>query len=79
MSSAHDEDHAVEAGANGVVDGVVQQNLPAGSHRVDLLEAPVAAAHPRSQHQQRQAHGDGSFPQAGFGAAARSMRFRVMR
>ena len=42
---ADDEDDLAEAGADGVVDGVVEDGLAVGAHGVELLEAAVAAAH----------------------------------
>ena len=45
-----DEHHGLEAGALGVVERVVHDDLAAGTHRVDLLEAAVTAAHTGRQH-----------------------------
>ena len=45
-----DEDHCrAEACLVGVIKGVVQNGLPMGAHRVDLLQAAIPAAHSRSQ------------------------------
>ena len=49
---ADDEDDLLKAGAPGVVDGIVDDDLPARAHRVELLHAAVAAAHPGSQYDQ---------------------------
>ena len=43
-----DDDHRLKTGLMGIVDGVVQNRLSAAAHRVDLLQAAVAAAHTRS-------------------------------
>ena len=40
-----DKDHRLKPGAAGVVQAVIQNCLPRRSHRVDLLQAAVAAAH----------------------------------
>jgi len=40
-----DKDHGLKAGAAGVVEGIVHNDLSVGAHRVDLLHAAVAAAH----------------------------------
>lgn len=40
-----DEHHGLEARAAGVEDGIVDDELAVAAHRVDLLEAAVAAAH----------------------------------
>ena len=40
-----DEDYPLETGAQGVVDGIVDDQLAVVSHGVDLLEAAVPAAH----------------------------------
>ena len=44
-----DEDDRLEACAAGVVQGIIHDDLTAGTHRVDLLHAAVAAAHAGSQ------------------------------
>ena len=49
---ADDEDHLFKTGAPGVVDRVVDDDLPARAHGVELLHSAVAAAHPGSQHDQ---------------------------
>ena len=40
-----DKDHGLKAGAAGVVERIVHNDLSVGAHRVDLLHAAVAAAH----------------------------------
>ena len=40
-----DKDHGLKAGAAGIVEGVVHNDLSVGAHRVDLLHTAVAAAH----------------------------------
>jgi len=55
------EDDLGEAGAERVVDGVVQQALPVRADSVDLLDSAVAASHARGEHHQRRAaHGRAS-------------------
>ena len=45
-----DEDHRrAEAGLVGVINGIVQNGLPMGTNRVDLLEPTIPTAHSRSQ------------------------------
>ena len=52
-----DEDDRLEACAAGVVQGIIHDDLTAGTHRVDLLHAAVAAAHAGSHdHQDRFVH-----------------------
>ena len=48
-----DKDHAREACTVCVVDGIVENDLPAGSERVDLLEAAITRAHTRSHDNKR--------------------------
>ena len=40
-----DKDHGLKAGAAGVVERIVHNDLSVGAHRVDLLHTAVAAAH----------------------------------
>ena len=47
-----DEHRLAEAGQPGVVQGVIDDLLPAGPHRVDLLQAAVPAAHARRHNDQ---------------------------
>ena len=49
---ADDEDDFFKAGAPGVKNGIVDDDLPAWAHRVELFHAAVAAAHPGSQYDQ---------------------------
>ena len=52
-----DEDDRLEACTAGVVQGIIHDDLTAGTHRVDLLHAAVAAAHAGSHdHQDRFIH-----------------------
>ena len=52
-----DEDDRLEACAAGVVQGIIHDDLTAGTHRIDLLHAAVAAAHAGSHdHQDRFVH-----------------------
>ena len=41
----NDKDHGLKAGAAGVIERIVHNDLSVGAHRVDLLHAAVAAAH----------------------------------
>ena len=47
-----DKDHGLKAGAAGVVEGIVHNDLSVGAHRVDLLHAAVTAAHAGSHDDQ---------------------------
>ena len=47
--AADDEDHFAEAGADGVVDAVVEDGLAVRAYAVHLLQSAVAAAHAGSQ------------------------------
>ena len=52
-----DEDHGLEPGAAGIVEGIIHDDLPVRAHRVDLLHAAVPAAHTsRHDHQYRFVH-----------------------
>ena len=54
-----DEHHRLKAGAAGVVNGIVDDELAVAAHGVHLLEAAVAAAHTRGHdHQNGFVHDD---------------------
>ena len=46
-----DKDHLAEAGQNGVVYRIINNDLTVGAQRVDLLQSAVTAAHTGSQNQ----------------------------
>ena len=48
---ADDEDDLAEAGADGVVDRIVDDGLAVGTDTVHLFERPVAGAHARGEYQ----------------------------
>ena len=55
--AADHEDHAVEAGAAGVEDRVIDHPFPAGADGVDLFQATIAAAHTGGEDHEGFVHG----------------------
>ena len=53
---ADDKDQFAEAGAQGVIDGIVHDGLTVGTQSVELLQPAVAAAHTGSQQKKSRFH-----------------------
>ena len=54
--TTNDEDHAAEAGAEGIENRVVHHGFAVGTHGIELLQAAVAAAHAGSQDEECWGH-----------------------